>query len=42
MTLDQQAEQAAIELEWAYVHGGLPLMMRLVARILRQLKPNGW
>lgn len=38
MTLDQQAQQATIELEWAYIQGGLPLMVRVMLGILKQLR----
>ena len=40
-TLDQQAEQLAIELEWAYVQGGLPPMIRVMAKIIKQLRQIG-
>ena len=41
MTLDEQAEALAIELEQGYVEGGLPQMITLLLSMLRVLKGVG-
>ena len=38
MTLDEEAEVLAIELEQGYVEGGLPRMITLLLSVLRVLK----
>ncbi len=38
MTLDEEAERAVAELERAYVKGELPLMIRVMKKVLKQLR----
>ena len=38
MSLDEQAEVLALELEQGYLEGGLPRMITLLVRMVRELK----